>query len=97
VSYRVEVKRGTDYTFPCARIFIGQEQSPRFTIVPLTDSCSKILIFDKGLPPTVERRIWVDERGVSLPGSDGGYGEDFGWLLDLAQEAGLDFPALHGG
>jgi hypothetical protein len=94
MSYRAEIRRDPNYALPCAEIFISQELSPRFRITPLTDTCAKLLIYFKDCPPAIERRIWVDERGVSLPGSSGGYGEDFGWLLDIAQEAGLEFPAL---
>jgi hypothetical protein len=96
VNCRVEIIR--DLFGPFARIYVG---STRFSVIPRRTFAGEdvAVICEWHLPSLMHFRSgWVDSQGnptANFPNAQPG--ENFGWLLDLAMDAGLEFPALHGG
>jgi hypothetical protein len=102
VSYRVEIETDRASGRTRARIFIGSSIETRFVIHPLArDSVASKWYGAAAIVSVFAPRgtLYLDPNGTPVPGSTASYSptDNFGWLLDLAMEAGLEFPALQGG
>jgi hypothetical protein len=113
MSYRVEITRYDDSRTLWAQVFIGSEPFPRFLIAPvllggLAGDVARVVEFRA--ERALERIVHIDAGGEILVSIDllngtqflhatpgGEPGINYGWLLDVAQEAGMRFPALQGG
>jgi hypothetical protein len=113
MSYRVEIARYDGSRILWAQVFVGSETFPRFLIAPvlpggLAHDVARVVEF-RG-ERALERIVHIDAEGEILvtvdllngtqflhatPGGEPGI--NYGWLLDLAQEAGMRFPAVQGG
>jgi hypothetical protein len=87
VSYRVEIETDRASGRTRARIFIGSSIEPRYGAAAIVS-----VFAPRGT-------LYLDLYGTPVPGSTASYSptDNFGWLLDLAMDAGLEFPALQGG
>jgi hypothetical protein len=105
VSYRVEIVEQPG--LKRALISLDSESFARFIVVvpalgwPWGIAAKLIGFRDRA---HVDFVVYLDAQGEVIPYTQGEPPEpgdypheNFGWLLDIAQEAGLDFPALHGG
>jgi hypothetical protein len=113
MSCKVEVDRNAQSPCARIYLGSGPAAYPQFTVYPtyVGDQVRKhwpnvIAIIYRPVAPQTIGTIFLDSQGWAVTEPERVTGptattepdeKNFGWLLDLAMDAGLEFPALQGG
>jgi hypothetical protein len=112
MSCQVEVDRNAQFPSARIYLGSGSATYPQFTVYPAFVGSqvrkhwpNVVAIIYRHVDPKSIGTIFLDSRGwpvteperVLGPTATTEPGENFGWLLDLAMDAGLEFPELQGG
>jgi hypothetical protein len=112
MNCKVEVDRNPRFPAAQIYLGSGPATSPQFVVYPVFVAShvgkhwpNVVAVIYRFGDPASAGTIFLDSQGwpvteprrVTGPTVTTEPGENFGWLLDLAMDAGLEFPALQGG